>query len=178
MEFGSVAALSSLLRDCESAGPPQSEALPQRSLQSTQVTHGAPENRPREPALGERAIWAEEEIPSEDALADPSDDRQQAKFELLYKHDNVGVEDTFLGMSGKSIASTDSTHLVVKIYLQRARTEDVDLDVTKRRVRAGSRTHRMFTYLPVPVNHTKGAAKFDPKTSILSVTLPILQDEL
>lgn len=35
-----------------------------------------------------------------------------------------------------------------------------------------------MTYLPLPVDHEKGNAKFDNKKEMLVVTLPILIEEL
>lgn len=181
MEFGQLTALSSLLKECESASCPQ-EVLPTSSLQSTRVVLPSSQVEPAvevsQRVQNEKAIWDDAEVPTEDALVDPQDARPLAKFELTYKHDNVSTGDTFLGLTGRSAASSECTHLVVKIYFPRSRMEDIDLDCTKHRVKASSPHHRMFTYLPVSVDHLKGSAKFDTKTSILTVTLPIIEEDL
>jgi hypothetical protein len=54
--------------------------------------------------------------------------------------------------------------------------KDLDLDVTKNRIKAESSTLRLFTYLPRSVDHENGNAKFDSKRELLIVTLPILED--
>ena len=55
--------------------------------------------------------------------------------------------------------------------------KDLDLDVTRNRIKASSASLRLFTYLPVPVESDQGKAKFDSKKNVLSVTLPIILDE-
>ena len=180
MEFGNINALKNLLKESESAAAAyESELLPNRSLEPTKIV--LPSGRNPDPTKSQskdKDIWHEAEIPSEDALVDPDDKRPVAKFEISYKHDNIGTGDTFLGMSGKSISSSEATHLVVKIYFPRSRMEDIDLDCTRNRVKASSKLLRMFTYLPVPVDHLKGSAKFDPKTFVLTVVLPIIDEGL
>ena len=59
--------------------------------------------------------------------------------------------------------------------------KELDLDVTKNRIRAESKTLKLFTYLPVNVDHNKGNAKFDKEKAVLTCTLPIihwLQEQL
>jgi hypothetical protein len=57
-------------------------------------------------------IWKTEEIPSEDqALVDLKDQRPCPRYEMSYKQ-QVGTQDTFLGMSDTSPATSDCTHLV------------------------------------------------------------------
>ena len=176
MDFGDVNALSSLLQECEKASAPQ-ETLPNQSLQSTKIV--LPSDRdPGKTNETSKSIWDDKELTTEDGLVNLDDKRPIAKYEIYYKHDKIGTEDVFLGMNGKSSASSDSTHIVVKVYFPKSRMEDIDLDCTKNRVRANSKHHRMFTYLPRPVNHVKGSAAFDPKTFILSITLPVLEDDV
>ena len=175
MNCGDLTALSSLLHECEQASAPL-ESLPNQSLQNTKIVLPSDKDHGKKTDTS-KSIWDEKELPTEDGLVNLDDKRPVAKYEIFYKHDKVGTEDVFLGMNGKTSASFDSTHIVVKVYFPKSRMEDIDLDCTKNRVRASSKHHRMFTYLPRPVNHLKGSAAFDPKTFILSVTLPILEDE-
>ena len=56
--------------------------------------------------------------------------------------------------------------------------KELDLDVTRNRIKASSAKHKLFTYLPVPVESDRGVAKFDAKKQVLSVTLPIIVDDL
>ena len=124
-----------------------------------------------------KSIWAIDDIPTEDALAcDVQDTRPCPRYEISYKQ-SVGTEDTFLGMAGKTPGSADCTHLVVKVHFPGSTMKDLDLDVTKNRIKAESRTLRLFTYLPMPVDKDKGSAKFDKDTHVLTVTLPIIEEE-
>jgi hypothetical protein len=124
-----------------------------------------------------KLIWAVEDVPTEDMLAcNVGDTRPCPRYELSYKQ-AVGTEDTFLGLAGKSPSSADCTHITIKIHFPGATMKDLDLDVTKNRIKAESKTHKLFTYLPVCVDKDKGQAKFDKAKEVLSVTLPIVEDE-
>lgn len=124
-----------------------------------------------------KTIWAPEDIPTEDALAcGSSDDRPCPRYEISYKQ-AVGTQDTFLGLGDKSPASADCTHITIKIHFPGCAGKDLDLDVTKNRIKAESKTLRLFTYLPVNVDKDKGSAKFDKAKEVLIVTLPISLDE-
>lgn len=88
----------------------------------------------------------------------------------------MGTEDTFLGLADKTPSSSDCSHLVIKIHFPKATMKQLDLDVTQNRIKAESRTHKLFTYFPVPVDKDKGSAKFDTKKEVLTVTLPIIHE--
>ena len=121
-------------------------------------------------------IWTEEEILPEDALqVDLRAGRTAPRYEFSYKQ-SVGTEDTFLGLGDKTPLSSDCTHLVVKIHFPGSSMKQLDLDVTKKRIRASSKTHYLFTYLPVEVDDENGSAKFDPKKEVLTITLPIVPE--
>lgn len=66
---------------------------------------------------------------------------------------------------------------MVKIHFPGCKLKDIDLDVCKNCIKAESRTFRMFTYLPKNVDEERGNAKFDTKKEVLSVTLPIIDDD-
>ena len=168
--IGAVSSLSSLLRESQQA----QEAAEQQQIAPTQLNNTIVK-RPTE-KQDSNDIWADDEIPAEDSLISRKDARPEPKYEFRYKQD-VGTEDTYFGMSDKTPGSMDCTHLVIKIHFPGATMKTLDLDVTKNRISAESRTHRLFTYLPVNVQHDKGEAKFDPKKEVLSVTLPIMEDE-
>lgn len=53
---------------------------------------------------------------------------------------------------------------------------DLDLDVTRDRVKAESARLKLFAYLPIAVNDKAGKATFDSKTELLIVTLPIISE--
>ena len=65
---------------------------------------------------------------------------------------------------------------MVKVHFPGATMKDLDLDVTPRRIKVSSKTHKLFTYLPVNVDEKNGSAKFDAKKEVLSVTLPIVEE--
>jgi len=123
-----------------------------------------------------KTIWNMEEIPSEDDVGSiPQDDRPCPRYEYSYKQE-VGTEDTFLGMTNKTPLSAHCSHLIVKIHFPNTTMKDIDLDVTKNRIKAETKSLRLFTYLPVEVDSDKGSAKFDTKKSLLIVTLPIIHE--
>ncbi len=123
------------------------------------------------------SIWGEGEIPSEDAIVgvQTADKRPQPRYEFSYKQ-AVGTEDTFLGLSNKTPGSSDCSHLIIKIHFPGSTLKELDVDVTKNRIKAESKTHFLFTYLPVEVDGDKGDAKFDPKKHVLSITVPIVHE--
>jgi hypothetical protein len=120
-------------------------------------------------------IWQQDQVPIEDALLckDQNDDRPIPRYEFSYKQ-TVGTEDTFLGMNDKTNASSDCSHLIIKIHFPGSQMKDLDLDVTKNRIKAESKDLKLFTYLPVNVYSDKGKATFDAKRHVLQVTLPII----
>ena len=128
-------------------------------------------------AAAAKSIWALPDVPSEDGLAhDAHDTRPCPRYEVSYKQ-AVGTEDTFLGLAGKSPSSADCTHITIKIHFPGSTMKDLDLDVTKNRIKAESKTHRLFTYLPVSVDKDKGNARFDKAKEVLTVELPIVEDD-
>lgn len=127
------------------------------------------------PTIKSKEIWAPDEILTEDALVDWKDDRPVPRYEFSYKQ-SVGTEDTFLGMSDKTPLTSDCTHLVIKVHFPKATMKDLDLDVTKNRIKASSKTHHLFTYLPVNVDSANGKAKFDTSKEVLTITVPIVPD--
>lgn len=120
-------------------------------------------------------IWDLSELPTRESIANTKDDRPTPRYEISYKQ-VVGSEDVFLGMSDKSPSSTDCTHLVIKVHFPQSSMKELDLDVTTNRIKAESKTHRLFTYLPQSVDSDNGKAKFDPKKGVLTVVLPIIRD--
>ena len=86
-------------------------------------------------------------------------------------------QDVFLGLGEKTPSSTDCTHMTVKVRFPGHQMKDLDLDVTKHKLRAESRTHLLSIFLPHPVDHDQGSAKWDAKKDTLIVTLPIIKDE-
>ena len=178
MNMDNLSALSNLMQESSEAQKQQEQQVAPVSLNNTTVrTPSSVTAKKSEDELS-KEIWLESEIPTEDMLlarAGLSNQLPTPKYEFRYKQ-SVGTEDTYLGMSDKSPGSFDCTHLVVKVHFPNSKMRDLDLDVTKNRIKVESKTHRLFTYLPVNVFHEKGSAKFDSKKEVLSVTLPIDDD--
>ena len=61
------------------------------------------------------------------------DKRLEPAYEIYYKQ-GVGTEDIFLGISGKSPASFDCTHIGVKVHLPGCQMNDLDLDVKEQSI--------------------------------------------
>ena len=127
-----------------------------------------------------QAIWDEADVPDEDGLGvgdapDPKDKRLRPTYDVLFVQD-VGTEDVFLGTE-KTPSSTDCSHITYKICFPGHKMADLELDVTKSSLRAGSKTHKLAIFLPMPVDSDQGKAKWDAKKDTLTVTLPIIRDE-
>ena len=65
---------------------------------------------------------------------------------------DVMSEDVFLGMGDKSPGSSDCTHMTVKIQFPGHRMKDLDLDVTKHKLRVESAKMFLAMYLPLPAD--------------------------
>jgi hypothetical protein len=163
-----VTQLSTMLNDSrEASEAKEGETVRPQALGNTKVVMGkaAAKEDPK-------AIWKDSEIPLEDAVICRSDGRPAPRYEISYSQ-TVGTEDTFLGLSGKSAASSDCNILVIKIHFPGEVMRDIHLDVTTNRILAESKLLSLFTYLPVTVVHEKGSAKFDSAKHVLTVSMPI-----
>lgn len=168
--------LSNLLQESKKAqeeAESRSNQPPVAATPSTIITHKGIAAEKAENVVKSKDIWSAEEILSEDSFVDPFDTRIQPKYEFSYKQ-SVGTEDTFLGLGDKTPLTSDCTHLVIKIHLPGSTMKDLDLDVTKNRIKVFSKTHKLFTYLPTDVDDANGTAKFDTKKEVLTVTLPMI----
>ena len=85
-------------------------------------------------------IWDTEFLPEGAPAECIEDHRQQPEYDVKFKQ-NVGTEDVFLGMSGKTEASNDE--IVVTINLPETKGSDIDLNVTDEKV---SRSISMSSY--------------------------------
>ena len=178
MEFD-IQGIVNVLKDSREAAEAREPPVNQGALTVSQVKMGSAaavggeKESAEEIAKKAKEIWTETEIPDEESGAfDPNDKRPEPRYEISYKQ-AVGTEDTYFGLSDTSPASFDCTHLVVKIHFPGSSMRDLDLDVTKRRIKATSKTLKLFTYLPMPVKKDEGAAKFDKAREVLTVTIPI-----
>jgi hypothetical protein len=118
MEFSSfsvdVNSLSTLLNESNKSVTDGNQIMqpPMELGKSKIVTKIPPPTKPCERPARDSDIWSGNEIPSEDSvLSTTKDDRPQPKYEFSYKQE-VGTQDTFLGISGKTPGSMDCTHLV------------------------------------------------------------------
>ena len=175
--FDQVSGLASLLQKCDKVEAPSSvQQNPNQSSGALKiVTRGQGSQREKEESANSNDIWSAEELKNEEDIRDLSDKRPTPHYEIMYKQ-SVGTEDTFLGMSDKTPATQDCTHLCVKVHFPNSKLSDLNVDVKKNRILAESKTLRLFTYLPVSVQDDKGDAKFDSAKSILTVTLPIIKE--
>jgi hypothetical protein len=178
--FNDISNLSSLLESSREAQEFSSvkHSQPPVAITPSTIVFGnqqAAQVRDAKPRADPKDIWTPEEILYEDQVVDYRDDRPAAQYEFSYKQ-CVGTEDTFLGMSDKTPLTADCTHLVVKIHFPKSTMKELDLDVTKNRIKASSKTHHLFTYLPAEVDPDNGNAKFDAKKSVLTLTLPIIAE--
>lgn len=126
-----------------------------------------------------KAIWDDSEVPADDLIEDEdttNDDREEAEFEILYKQ-NVSAEDAYLNMGMKDPSSRHCDAIIVRIKLPGDKFKDVNLQVTSHKLYVGTPKHKLFLHLPHRCDEDKGNAKFDAKTDVLAVTLPIFQDD-
>jgi hypothetical protein len=176
MDFthNNVAQLSTMLMDSrEEAEKKETETVKPQALGNTKVVVGGKSNSTA--VEDPRSIWKDSEIPLEDAIICRSDGRPAPRYEISYSQ-SVGTEDTFLGLSGKSAASSDCSTLVIKIHFPGEALRDIHLDVTTNRILAESKALSLFTYLPVSVHHDRGSAKFDSVKHVLTVSVPIVDE--
>lgn len=182
--IGDINSLASLLKESQDKAN-ENESFKRSLTQPPQQTSeinvrlrgsGATNNdNAQKPKKNEKDIWDVDELPTQESAAFVQDERPTPRYEISYKQ-IVGTEDVFLGMSDKSPSSSDCTHLVIKIHFPKSSMKELDLDVTTNRIKAESKTHRLFTYLPQSVDSSNGKAKFDAKKEVLTVVLPIINE--
>ncbi|KAJ0410807.1 hypothetical protein ATCC90586_010130 [Pythium insidiosum] len=177
-----ILALSDLLAGCDDAGYNQDEDAQQRSITPATLARGAEKRLPEfDRPIGQikradpKAIWEPEEVPSDDD-DDSFDTRTRPTFEILYKQ-SVMTEDVFLGLSDKDPSSAHCEAMVVRVDCPRHKREDIELDVKRQKLLLQSPTLKLSLYLPYPVRHQDGHARWDSATQTLSITLPIIRDE-
>lgn len=173
-----IGALSSLLKESEDAAQKynhsNTETVAPMMLNNTSIVTAQDKKKINKT----KEIWKEDEIPTEDQLLATNsvgNSLPSPQYEFRYMQ-SVGTEETYFGLSEMTPASFDCTHLIIKVHFPNSKMRDLDLDVTRNRIKAESRYHRLFTYLPVNVYPDKGEAKFDSKKEVLTVTLAIDND--
>lgn len=172
-----INSLATLLQESKEIEVKNSTTQPPISTSSTIIKTGSNISaKPDTINKYQSDIWNLDELPTKDTVLDVKDNRPSPRYEFSYKQ-SVGTEDVFLGINDKSPSSIDCSHLVVKIYFPGSSLKDLDLDITKNRIQAESKTLRLFTYLPVNVDEKNGSAKFDSSKHVLTIVLPILRED-
>jgi len=123
-----------------------------------------------------KAIWDDDEVEDSNDIEDIPDDRIQPEYEIFYKQ-NVTAEDTFLNMGFKDISSASCNAIVVKMSFPHTSYGDISLDVIPTKLLAQSPKFRLFLHLPHKVDDTRGKAQWDGSKCVLSVTLPVIDDD-
>ena len=117
------------------------------------------------------AIWGQEEIDGHDPDFD-DDGRVIPDYDILYKQ-QVGTEDTMLGISGKTPLTSDCNYMVLCIKMPGALLKNIDLTVEKQKIVVHDPTYRLATYLPYVAKDKEGKAQWLKEKEVLRVTLPI-----
>ena len=185
MDFDQIGSLSTLLSESRDAKQPTIEGN-NKQVSNPNMTSNSIAVVTREQlqqkkleeesiAKSKNEIWDTDVIPNQDDVRDINDKRPAPHYEISYKQ-SIGTEDSFLGMGDKSPATQDCSHIVIKMHFPGSKLKDLDVDVKKNRISAESKTLKLFTYLPVAVDHDNGNAQFDPVKYILTVTIPIIKE--
>ena len=118
--FGSdINALSAMLDESrqalDSESSKQSQQLPMSLAPSRVIIGGSSTTASSSSSKTERSkekdIWQDGEVPSEDSIISRVDGRPSPRYEFSYKQE-LGTQDTFLGLNGKTPGSSDCSHLV------------------------------------------------------------------
>lgn len=179
--IGDMMALSSLLQDARGAAghDDDDEQAAVVKYSPADMVNEAPRIQgpkvSKEPVKVSKAIWADDEVLREEDIEDPNDDRKRARYEIYYKQD-VNTGDMFLGTNDLSPSSEDCNQMVVKVHFPGCKFADLELDVTETRFRAESSEMKLSMWMPLPVFHEDGSAKWDAKKELLIVTLPIKRE--
>ena len=185
MNFDQINSLTTLLNESQNAKKPSDEGNVKQAsnpnITSNSIAVVTREqiqaNKLKEEEEKKKAnnIWSGDNLVEQDDLRDLNDKRPSPHYEISYKQ-SIGTEDSLLGMSGITPSSADCSHIIIKIYFPNCKLKDLDVDVKKNRISAESKQLKLFTYLPIAVDHEKGNAAFDSKTHILTVTIPIIKE--
>ena len=94
---------------------------PPMTLGTTKVVVGSQQmstenaEKEKKAVASKNDIWQADEIPTEDAVLSTVDDRPSPRYEFSFKQE-IGTQDSFLGLHGKTAGSMDCSHLVIKIH--------------------------------------------------------------
>tara|TARA_B100000795_G_C22672252_1_gene388430 strand:+ start:237 stop:830 length:594 start_codon:yes stop_codon:yes gene_type:complete len=135
------------------------------------ITNGDAANNNTKATRDPDAIWGQEEIDGHDPDFD-DDGRVIPDYDILYKQ-QVGTEDTMLGMSGKTPLTSDCNYMVLLIKMPGSQLKNIDLTVEKQKIVVHDPTYRLATYLPYVAKDKEGKAQWIHDSDTLRVTLPI-----
>jgi hypothetical protein len=181
--FGDLTALTSMMESAQEAAEARGGTSSSASSSTNVITPGSIVNAnvkkttqsntttTTNEETDPNAIWGKEEIDNHDPDFD-DDGRAIPDYDILYKQ-QVGSEDIFLGMSGKTPLSQDCNFMVLRIKMPGAQLKNIDLTVDKQKIVVHDPTYRLATYLPYPTKDKEGKAQWLAEKDTLSVTLPI-----
>lgn len=188
MSGADLTALSGLLRTAQetehghsvkpaAAAPASHFMSPADLARAGDVAASAGEAEPEaKKELDPKAIWDADAVPEMEEADDEGETRPRPEFDIVLKQ-AVGTEDVYLGLSDVDVSTTHCNAMVVKVMLPGEKLANVDLDVTKQKIRVSANNFYLSTYLPYPVRHKDGKAKWIRDKEILQVTLPIIRAE-
>jgi len=141
---------------------PEGLPIPSHATVAAQAEREAPKGN---------EIWTESDLKRKETVEDK---REAPTFEIVYRQ-NTGVEDQYLGMDFTRENSTNcSDDVLVKINLPKARSvRDIQLDCKGQVLDLRSPEYKLSVRIPKVVLENKVTAKWDAKSTTLTVTLPV-----
>lgn len=115
-------------------------------------------------------IWSEKDFIEENIK---EDGRPKPKFEVLYKQ-NVGIEDVFLGLSGKDNSSNSCDQLLIKISLSNTNLNEIGVEVKEQSIHIQTPSYLLNHILQYKVDKDKTNAKWDKSKGLLLLTVSIV----
>jgi dynein assembly factor 6, axonemal len=120
-------------------------------------------------------IWKEEDLHNLNAKI--SDDRPEPEYEILYKQ-RVAAEDVYLGLSDLDPSSRSCQDLLIKIKMPGTKATEITLDTEPTMLKLQAPNFALILPLPHTVKDKDGNAKWDAEKSMLTVSLPIVKEEI
>merc|ERR1712168_316220 len=131
MDFGSLKSLSKLL-DATNIDDDSDEEKSTSSFAALSPGDFGPSKKCDKKIEKEESkeIWNTEDVDYGAEFYDDNDKRLKPDYEILYRQ-AIGSEDSYLGMSNKTVATSSCEDLLVKIQLPNAEMKDIDLAIKK-----------------------------------------------
>lgn len=100
------------------------------------------------------------------------------RYDIVYKQ-NVSAEDVYFGLDDDVTPSIASCNwMVIKVKLPDCTVDDIESDVNQTRLLVSTKEYYLKLFLPQKVNDKQAKAQFDNKTQTLSITLPLVKEDL